>query len=152
MTGVSSRSSIALSASIACRLATGDGELQAHFELRRCVFVEEQGLFVMDDRDERDDEPGTLHAIGLADGEPCGAVRLYPIDPAAHQWKGDRLAVLGEHRANHLGAWLVRFAVTTAGRLGGRRIGRSRVLRGGKRPPSTCTRTSSRLAASESGR
>jgi putative N-acetyltransferase (TIGR04045 family) len=86
------------------------------------VFVEEQCLFSLDDRDERDSQPGTLHAIGLVDGEPRGAVRLYPLDPAARQWKGDRLAVLPEHRANHLGAELVRFAVETAGWLGGRRM------------------------------
>ncbi len=56
------------------------------------------------------------------DGEPCGAVRLYPLEPARLQWKGDRLAVLPELRTNHLGAALVRFAVATAGRLGGARM------------------------------
>jgi putative N-acetyltransferase (TIGR04045 family) len=122
VTAASSRSSIAASAPIVCRLADTEGELEAHFELRRRVFVEEQGLFVLDDRDDSDGEPGTLHAIGLAGGEPCGAVRLYPLDPAAQQWKGDRLAVLPEQRANHLGARLVRFAVETAGWLGGRRM------------------------------
>jgi putative N-acetyltransferase (TIGR04045 family) len=122
VTGVSSRSSIALRAPIACHLASAEGELEAHFELRRRVFVQEQGLFVLDDRDERDGQAGTLHAVGLVGGEPCGAVRLYPLDPAAQQWKGDRLAVLPEHRANHLGARLVRFAVETAGWLGGRRM------------------------------
>jgi putative N-acetyltransferase (TIGR04045 family) len=122
VTGVSSPSSTAPSAPIACRLAAAGSELEAHFELRRRVFVEEQGLFVLDDRDELDGEPGTLHALGRVEGEPCGAVRLYPLDPAAQQWKGDRLAVLPEHRSNHLGALLVRFAVTTAGGLGGRRM------------------------------
>jgi putative N-acetyltransferase (TIGR04045 family) len=120
VTGVSSRSSIRRSA-VVCHLATGD-ELESHFELRRRVFVEEQGLFVLDDRDERDEEPQTLHAIGLVDGEPCGAVRLYRFDPTAQSWKGDRLAVLPEHRAHHLGAQLVRFAVATGGSLGGRRM------------------------------
>lgn len=122
MTGVSSHSSIAPSVPIACHLAGAAGELEAHFELRRRVFVQEQGLFVLDDRDERDDEPRTLHAVGLAGGEPCGAVRLYPLDPAAQQWKGDRLAVLPEHRAHQLGARLVRFAVQTAGGQGGRQM------------------------------
>jgi putative N-acetyltransferase (TIGR04045 family) len=86
------------------------------------VFVYEQGLFAVDDRDGRDDEPGTLHAIGLVDGDPGGAVRLYPLDADALQWKGDRLAVLPGHRTNHLGAELVRFAVATAGWLGGREM------------------------------
>jgi GNAT superfamily N-acetyltransferase len=51
-----------------------------------------------------------------------GAVRLYPLDAAGELWKGDRLAVLPEHRACHLGARLVRFAVATAGSRGGRRM------------------------------
>jgi putative N-acetyltransferase (TIGR04045 family) len=86
------------------------------------VFVAEQRLFELDDRDERDAQRATLHAIGLVDGEACGAVRLYPLDTAGLEWKGDRLAVLPEHRANHLGAELVRFAVSTGGRLGGRKM------------------------------
>lgn len=107
---------------IACRRASTDAELQAHLLLRRAVFVHEQALFAVDDRDERDDESSTLHAIGLVDDEPCGAVRLYPLDRHRRVWKGDRLAVMLEHRANHLGAELVRFAVATAGSLGGDRM------------------------------
>ncbi len=107
---------------IACRIAGSDEELEAHFSLRRGVFVSEQALFAQDDRDERDCAPRTLHAIGLVDDDPCGAVRLYPLDLDRGLWKGDRLAVLPEHRANHLGAELVRFAVATAGSLGGDRM------------------------------
>jgi putative N-acetyltransferase (TIGR04045 family) len=94
----------------------------AHFALRRAVFVSEQQLFEVDDRDARDDEPTTLHALGLIGDEPCGAVRLYPLDPSGLEWKGDRLAVLPQLRTNHLGAELVRFAVSTGGRLGGARM------------------------------
>jgi putative N-acetyltransferase (TIGR04045 family) len=50
-----------------------------------------------------------------------GAVRLYPLDDVG-EWKGDRLAVLPEFRKHGLGAPLVRFAVRTAGELGGRRM------------------------------
>jgi putative N-acetyltransferase (TIGR04045 family) len=107
---------------IDCHVADSEHELEAHFRLRLAVFVHEQGLFAEDDRDERDDEPGTLHAVGMVDGDPCGAVRLYPLDADALQWKGDRLAVLRGHRTHHLGAELVRFAVATAGWLGGRRM------------------------------
>ena len=64
----------------------------------------------------------TVHALGLIDGEPCGAVRLYPLEPTWREWKGDRLAVLAELRTHHLGAELVRFAVATAGRRGGARM------------------------------
>jgi putative N-acetyltransferase (TIGR04045 family) len=131
VSGVSFRSTVAPSLAlpaIACRVASSDDELEAHFGLRRAVFVDEQGLFADDDRDSRDSDPQTLHAVGLVDGEPRGAVRLYRLDAgsgasgASAEWKGDRLAVAAEHRDNHLGAELVRFAVRTAGLLGGTRM------------------------------
>jgi putative N-acetyltransferase (TIGR04045 family) len=122
VSGASSRSTVASSLAIVCRVAGSDDELEAHFRLRRTVFVDEQGLFAGDDRDACDREAQTLHAIGLVDGEPCGAVRLYPLDVGVGEWKGDRLAVSAEHREHHLGAELVRFAVRTAGLLGGRRM------------------------------
>jgi putative N-acetyltransferase (TIGR04045 family) len=105
-----------------CRLASDEDDLDAHFELRREVFVSEQALFAGDDRDERDQDPATLHALGFVGDRPCGAVRLYPLGAAGRQWKGDRLAVRPQLRTNHLGAALVRFAVSTAGRLGGSRM------------------------------
>jgi putative N-acetyltransferase (TIGR04045 family) len=116
---VSSRSSAAaeLVAQIECRPAGSELEVSAHFRLRRAVFVHEQRLFSFDDRDECDDLPETVHGIGLIDGRPLGAVRLYPLD--GRRWKGDRLAVDTGYRTHHLGAELVRFAVATAGSLGG---------------------------------
>lgn len=105
-----------------CRVATEPAELSEHYALRRRVFVVEQGIFEADDRDRYDGDAGTLHVVGLVDGAVGGAVRLYPLDAAGDLWKGDRLAVLPEHRACHLGARLVRFAVATAGERGGRRM------------------------------
>lgn len=123
MSGASSRFTVAPSvADIACRVAGSGPELDAHFRLRHEVFVDEQALFAGDDRDERDDDSRTLHAVGLVDDEPCGAVRLYPLDEPGDVWKGDRLAVSVDHREHHLGAELVRFAVRTAGLLGGCRM------------------------------
>jgi putative N-acetyltransferase (TIGR04045 family) len=104
-----------------CRLVRGAAELGAHLAIRHRIFVEVQGLFAEDDRDERDDMLGTLHVLGFAEGHPAGAVRLYPLDDAG-LWKGDRLAVLPADRAHHLGAMLVRFAVRTAGERGGSRM------------------------------
>ena len=104
-----------------CRLAAGTAELAAHFAVRRRVFVEGQRLFEAEDRDERDDRPDTLHAVAFAGGAIAGAVRLYPLDGRG-LWKGDRLAVLPASRAHQLGALLVRFAVATAGDLGGERM------------------------------
>lgn len=121
---------------LACRPAASAAELAAHFRIRRQVFVLEQGLFragpagprdglageecpAGDDLDAHDDDPATIHVIGLADGVIGGTVRLYPLDSAQGRWKGDRLAVLAEYRRHGLGAPLVRFAVAEAGARGG---------------------------------
>jgi len=120
-------------ATLTCRAVTTRAEQDAHFQIRRQVFVAEQGLFRGisgdrdgtdrdgTDRDGHDDDPATIHIVGLADGEICGTVRLYPLG-AGGLWKGDRLAVLASHRHLGLGAPLVRFAVSSAGRLGGREM------------------------------
>ena len=104
-----------------CRVARSDEERARHFAVRHAVFVVEQRIFEGDDHDGRDADPATLHAIGVSGGITGGAVRLYPIGDAG-LWKGDRLAVLPAHRHGALGASLVRFAVTTAGALGGDRM------------------------------
>lgn len=107
---------------VECRLAHGRAELDAHFEVRRAVFVTEQHVFAADDRDEWDGMPDTLHALGLVGDAVVGAVRLYRLERGGSDWKGDRLAVLPGFRTHHLGPELVRFAVRTAGSLGGSRM------------------------------
>lgn len=103
-----------------CRLVADAADLDAHHAVRRTVFVEEQSVFAGTDRDDHDDDPLTLHVLGLVDGRPAGSVRLYPIGPG--RWKGDRLAVLPGRRAGRLGIALVRFAVATAATRGGDRM------------------------------
>jgi putative N-acetyltransferase (TIGR04045 family) len=104
-----------------CGQAHGSAELATHHRIRHAVFVAEQGLFQLDDRDVHDVDPATIHVLGLDDGVPAGTVRLYPLGDGI--WKGDRLAVLPEHRrSGGLGASLVRYAVATAGALGGSRM------------------------------
>lgn len=109
---------------VRCRLAACAPDRSAHHTIRHAVFVAEQAVFVGHDRDTRDDAPATLHVLGLVDGEPAGAVRLYPLNPAdpAGDWQGDRLAVLPRFRARRVGGPLVEFAVATAARAGGRRM------------------------------
>ena len=106
---------------LACRAVTAPDERNAHFRIRHQVFVVEQGLFLSagGDRDVHDDDPATIHVVGLANGVFCGTVRLYPIPAVAGRWKGDRLAVLTGHRHQGLGAPLVRFAVAQAALHGG---------------------------------
>jgi len=114
-------SSSPTTASAVCRLADGPDELDAHFAVRRRVFVLDQALFAVTDKDELDWTADTLHVVGLADGIVAGAVRLYPVDGDG-LWKGDRLAVLPSFRRSSLGAALVRFARDTAGERGGERM------------------------------
>src|SRR5690242_9367177 len=128
--GPTSRSSATVSApgaahapGLSCRAARTVPDREAHFRIRHQVFVREQRLFLApggghgDDRDAHDSDPATLHVIGLADGDICGTVRLYPL-AASGAWQGDRLAVLPGYRRLGLGGPLVRFAVTAAARRG----------------------------------
>lgn len=107
---------------VSCRLAGGTAELAAHHRIRHDVFVREQGIFATTDLDAHDARPDVLHVLGVHDGVPAGAVRLYPLDASTGTWQGDRLAVLAGYRTSGLGAPLVRFAVTAAGARGGRRM------------------------------
>jgi putative N-acetyltransferase (TIGR04045 family) len=93
-----------------------------HHRIRHAVFVEEQAIFAECDVDEHDARDDVVRVLALRGAEPVGAVRLYPLDPAGHLWKGDRLAVLADHRTGGVGAPLVRFAVAHAGAQGGRRM------------------------------
>jgi putative N-acetyltransferase (TIGR04045 family) len=105
---------------LACHVTSDPAEVELHHLIRREVFVTEQAIFPIDDRDERDDDPDVLKVLGLCGPVAAGAVRLYVIDADAGIWQGDRLAVLHRFRRHGLGAPLVRFAVRTAGELGGR--------------------------------
>lgn len=109
------------SVDVVCRVVADPAEAEAHYAIRRQVFVAEQDLFEGDDGDEHDEDPATLHVIGIVGDVPGGTVRLYPLDEHG-LWKGDRLAVLPQFRRHGLGAPLVRYAVRTAGRRGGARM------------------------------
>jgi putative N-acetyltransferase (TIGR04045 family) len=99
------------------RVARGRDDVAAHFLVRRTVFVDEQRIFEETDRDAWDDS--AVHVVAVRGPLVVGAVRLYRLDEAG-LWQGDRLAVLPDARRTlRAGAPLVRFAVATAGRLGG---------------------------------
>src|SRR6201999_1942598 len=50
---------------VVCRLVTHSDELDAHFSVRRAVFVTEQGVFPDSDLDARDTAPETLRVVGF---------------------------------------------------------------------------------------
>lgn len=107
-------------AGLICRPVDGPDEQATHHRIRHEVFVVEQKLFPLDDHDVHDADATTIHVLGLDDDVSAGTVRLYPLRDGI--WKGDRLAVLPDHRHSLLGARLVRYAVATAGSLGGSRM------------------------------
>ncbi len=134
---------------------TDPAELATHHRIRHAVFVAEQGLFQLDDRDVHDADAATIHVLGLDDGRPGGHRAALPArrraSGRATGWRCCR-----EHRhSGGLGASLVRYAVATAGALGGSRMvaqiqpGNVRFFRGarldrgrrpGRLPRACCTR------------
>ena len=112
--------------------------------------------------DAHDDDAATIARAGLDDGLPRDRAAL-PAGSTA-LWQGDRLAVLpGYRHSGGLGASLVRYAVATAGALGGERmvaqiqLGNVRVLpaarldrgRRAGRLRSACRTSRCRIAAAE---
>lgn len=104
---------------IACRRTRSADERGEHLAIRHRIFVTEQAVFTGSDVDAHDTGDATIAVLGYSDGIPVGTVRLFPLDPAADRWQGDRLAVLSSYRTLGVGAPLVRYAVATAALLGG---------------------------------
>ena len=98
------------------REAVQQWERDQAYALRRAVFCIEQGIFVGDDRDGVDDRAQLLVAMSCIGGMPdriVGTVRIEESSPGL--WWGSRLAVHAAFRnQGHLGATLIRLAVTRA--------------------------------------
>ncbi|MGJ7506037.1 MSMEG_0567/Sll0786 family nitrogen starvation N-acetyltransferase [Variovorax sp. GT1P44] len=98
------------------REAVQQWERDEAFALRRAVFCIEQGIFAGDDRDAIDDRSQLLVAMSCIGGMPdqvVGTVRTHEPEPGL--WWGSRLAVHPAFRSQgHLGATLIRLAVTRA--------------------------------------
>ena len=103
---------------VTVRPADGPGEIAAALELRRVVFVEEQGVTLAEDLDGRDDE--ALHLVAVEDdGTVIGTCRLLP---AGEKIKLGRMAVTTSARRRGIAAALLEAADAQAVALGGRRI------------------------------
>ncbi|MBB2908462.1 putative N-acetyltransferase (TIGR04045 family) [Rhizobium sp. RAS22] len=102
------------------RAASEPWELQGVSRLRHQVFVEEQRIFIGNDRDEIDKTAIPLVAIATLAAEPAdvvGTVRIHELAPRI--WWGSRLAVaLAYRKVGRLGGELIRLAVSTANGLG----------------------------------
>lgn len=101
------------------KLAQSDTELAAYFVLRQTIFVKEQGLFSLDDRDELDAIAYPIIAVAhqQPDQPVVGIVRIYEPEPGL--WYGGRLGVDAAYRrGGQIGKGLIYKAVTTANSWG----------------------------------
>lgn len=100
---------VADAAAVTLRIAETPEEIEGYMGLRHAVFVSEQGLFPVTDRDRHD--AGAIPIIALVAGRLAGVVRCYRHRGGV--WYGGRLAVLPEFRSGvNIGALLVRKAVS----------------------------------------
>lgn len=94
------------SAEIVCRPVKDKIEIKECFQIRKKVFVEEQGLFKTTDRDEHDKQ--STHIAALHKDKIIGTVRVYEGKDGI--WWGGRLAVAKGFRGN-AGRLLIQSAV-----------------------------------------
>jgi predicted GNAT family N-acyltransferase len=76
-------------------------------QLRRVVFIEEQGVPEADELDDKDD--AAIHLLATENGTPVGSARLLIMGDTG---KIGRVCVLKSHRGTGLGAALIRAAIT----------------------------------------
>ncbi|MBL7166197.1 MAG: GNAT family N-acetyltransferase [Dehalococcoidales bacterium] len=88
-----------------CKLVTGDTELQSAFEVRRLVFVQEQGVAEALEYDGLDDE--ALHVIAKDGDIVVGTSRV--LFPTHNQAKIERMAVLQPFRRKGIGSAILSF-------------------------------------------
>ena len=102
---------------IICREVQDKRELEECYMIRRKIFVQEQALFTVTDRDECDSK--ALHIIALDESKPVGTVRVY--EEKDRIWWGGRLAVLREYRGK-AGRPLIHTAIAVVRQKGARRF------------------------------
>jgi len=88
------------------RLARTDAERAAALDVRRRVFIEEQGVDAALERDEHDDT--CEHLVAIADRRVVGTARYRRTERGV---KLERVAVLAELRGCGIGSALVRQAI-----------------------------------------
>jgi len=98
-------------------LATDPSEIDEALELRRRVFVGQQGVTLEADRDGRD--PEATHVVAVEDGRVVGTCRLVFDDQLARL---GRMAVEPDRRGQGIGAALLAKAEHEARAAGARRI------------------------------
>lgn len=90
-------------------VASTPWEMAGYYQVRNQIFVAEQGIYSLTDRDQYDEQ--AIPLVAVMNGVVVGAVRCYRMRDKL--WYGGRLAVLPEYRVYNIGAALVRQAVET---------------------------------------
>jgi len=90
---------------ITFKLVTNDGELKSAFDVRRKVFVEEQGISEDIELDEHDRE--ALHIIARDGEKVIGTARVLFLVPS--QAKIERMAILKPFRGKGTGSKIISF-------------------------------------------
>lgn len=108
---------------IVTQVATEAWQVAGYHDLRRRVFVEEQGLFEASDEDRADETALPIVAMSVVHGmldQVIGTVRIFqPAHGSEHTWFGGRLSVDPLYRRHGIvGESLIRAAVCTAHALG----------------------------------
>lgn len=88
------------------KVAKTQKEVEAHFFIRKQVFVQEQRIFQKSDKDEFDEK--TIPIICKVNDRIVGTVRVFHL--TNNTWIGGRLAVLKEFRVYNLGQYLIKEA------------------------------------------
>jgi putative N-acetyltransferase (TIGR04045 family) len=111
-----------ISSIISVGVASEHWQRQGYFALRRKIFCQETGLFDEADADKRDFKAVPIVAWDWQMGMPDHVVGTVRIDYHGDGlWFGGRLAVDTDYRRHgHLGALLIRCAVSTAHAWGAR--------------------------------
>jgi putative N-acetyltransferase (TIGR04045 family) len=89
------------------RVAKNGTDLNEVMNIRRSIFVDEQGVYTTSDEDKFDS--WAIHLAAAVDGNIVGTVRIYP--EGDNIWWGGRLAVLPSFRGKDIGPSLVKAAV-----------------------------------------
>jgi predicted GNAT family N-acyltransferase len=99
------------------RRARSQREVDEALELRRQVFVDEQGVTLEADRDGRDHE--SVHLVAMSDGRVVGTLRLLPAGDVSRL---GRMVVEPGLRGSGVGGRLLDLADEVAREMGHRRI------------------------------
>ena len=100
------------------KVVKDQAELAHCFEIRKEVFVHEQGVLEESDMDYLDSQ--AIHVLASYNGLPIGTVRLYEEDERV--WFGGRLAVLKEFRGKGVGKSLIAEATKLVKEKGAQRF------------------------------